>query len=51
VKDLAWLGLFFLLLGGVELLEDYRAERCTDHGGRWRNESWFEFSRCERPAK
>jgi hypothetical protein len=35
VKDFFWFGLLLLLLTLTQLADDYRAERCHAHGGKW----------------
>lgn len=51
MKDLAWWGVFMLLMVGSELLEDYRAERCVDHGGAWIVRSGCDSNACDLPKK
>lgn len=50
MKDLVWWALFMLAWTAVELAEDYRQERCADHGGNWVKTSWFHKDYCNRPA-
>ena len=52
MKDLVWYALFiFALVGGAEIAEDYRAERCTDHGGAWIREPGCKSDWCDRSPK
>lgn len=50
MKDLAWWGLFMLAMVGLEFAEDYRQERCVDHGGTWVKAPGCESDYCNHPA-
>ncbi len=47
MKDVAYYGLFLLCLVGLELAEDYRAERCIGHGGKWITMPGCKSDRCD----
>lgn len=50
MKDFLWFGAFLLLCVGAELAEDYRAERCADHGGTWVKAPGCKDDYCNRAA-
>ena len=50
MKDLLWWGTLMLLIAGTEFVEDYRQERCLDHGGAWVKAPGCESDYCNRAA-
>jgi hypothetical protein len=51
MKEACWTIAFLIGLGLHSLVEDYRAERCSDHGDRWVARKGCSDPYCERRTK
>lgn len=51
MKDLAWWAVFVLAMVGAEIAEDYRIERCADHGGTWVKTPGCSSDYCDRSKR